>query len=94
LFLLHLDFKGLKKQYGLNKNDLNIVMNPPSEYKEQMNQKILETRLNNYSSLSNEESFSKSYLMKKFLKMDDEDIKANADGFVEDKKLFPKDEGF
>jgi hypothetical protein len=90
--MLHLTFKGLKKQYGLTINDINIEMNPPSEYKEQMNQKILETRLQNYSSLSNEESFSKSYLMKTYLNMDEEEIKANADGFKEDEKLFPKDD--
>jgi len=92
LFLLHLEFKGLKKQYGLTKNDLNITMTAPSNYKEQMEQQLLETRFNNYTQLSNEESFSKSYLMKSYLNMDEEDIEANSKGFDEDKKMIPKQE--
>lgn len=92
LFLLHLKFKGLKKQYNLNRNDIAVSFNPPSEYREQMKQQMLEVKLNNYSSLSNEEAFSKSYLMKKYLGMDEEEIKENSKGFDEDKKLFPQDD--
>jgi hypothetical protein len=88
-----LEFKGLKKQYSLTIDDLNILMTPPSNYKEQQEQQILETRFNNYTNLSNEEAFSKSYLMKTYLGMDDEDIEANTDGFELDKKMIPKDEG-
>jgi hypothetical protein len=43
--------------------------------------------------LSNNPEFSKSYLMRKFLHWDDEEIKANAEGLKEDKKLGFKEEG-
>jgi len=82
----------LKKEYDININDINVVMTPPNDYKQQMNQALLETQMNNYSNLSNNSEFSKTFLMKEYLKWDDEMIKANADGFKEDKKLLPQDE--
>ena len=92
IFLVHLEFKGLKKEYDININDINVVMTPPNDYKQQMNQVLLETQMNNYSNLSNNSEFSKTFLMKEYLKWDDEMIKANADGFKEDKKLLPQDD--
>jgi len=92
MFLLHLEFKGLKKEYDININDINIIMTPPNNYKAQMQQATLETQMNNYSSLSNNEEFSKTYLMRKYLNWDDDDLKANAAGFEDDKKYLPKEE--
>jgi len=92
LFLLHLEFKGLKKEYNLSINDLNVVMTPPNDYKSQMQQSLMEARMNNYNSLSNNSEFSKTFLMREYLKWDDDMIKANAEGFKEDKKYLPKDE--
>jgi hypothetical protein len=94
LFLVNLEFKGLKKEYNININDLNVVMTPPNEYKSQMMQSLLETQMNNYSNLSNNTEFSKTFLMKEYLKWDDKMIKANSDGFKDDKKYLPKDEGY
>jgi hypothetical protein len=59
-----------------------------------MNQNLLETRFNNFSAISNEENFSKSYLMRAYLKMDDEEMQLNVDGFKEDKETLPKEEEF
>ena len=89
LFLIHLDFKGLKKQYGLNEKNIKISLNPPSNYKEQMEQNFLETRYNNYQALADRPEISKYYLMKKFLKWTDEDIQENVEGLKKD-----KDKGF
>jgi len=95
LFLLHLEFKGLKKQYSLNKRSLNISMTPPSDFKEQMAQSLIETQFNNYTTLNNEEEFSKTFLMRKFLKWTDDELKENFEGFVQDKKMIPKeDDGY
>jgi hypothetical protein len=94
LFLLHLDFKGLKKQYNLDSNKLDITMTSPSNYKDQMEQNFLETRFNNYNALADREEISKYFAMKKFLHFDDEDIMENVEGFKKDKELgFAKDEG-
>jgi hypothetical protein len=60
-------YKGYKKQYSLDENSFRIEFNPPNKYKSQLHQAVLETRSNNYSMLSNNPEFSKSYLMRKFL---------------------------
>lgn len=94
LFLLHLDFKGLKAEYELTKNDISVKMEPPSDYKEQMKQNFYESRFNNYQMMADRPEMSKYYLMKKFLKMTDEEIDANVEGFKKDKEYgFKEEEG-
>jgi hypothetical protein len=68
LFLLHLHYKGYKKQYSLDENSFRINFTPPNQYKTQINQSLLETRANNYNNLSNNSEFSKYFLMQKYLK--------------------------
>jgi hypothetical protein len=87
LFLLHLEFKGLKKEYGLTKNKIQITMSSPSHYREQMAQQFLAQRFDNYNALSNNEEMSKSYLMKKYLKWDETEIKENSEGIEKDIEL-------
>ena len=94
LFLLHLEFKGLKKQYGLNRKKIKASLTPPSNYKEQMEQNFLESRFNNYSTLADRPEMSKYFLMKKFLKWDDQEIKDNVAGRKQDEKYgFNVDDG-
>lgn len=92
LFLLHLDFKGIKEQYKLTKKSFKLWMEPPSNYKEQMAQNLLETRFNNYSVLADRDEFSLYWMMKKYLHMSDEDIKENIEGLKKDKELGLKSE--
>lgn len=92
LFLLHLEFKGYKKQYSLDKNSFAIRMNPPSHYKEQMEQGFLEQSFQNYNALCQNAEFSKSYLVKKYLHWTEEELEENREGFKLDKKYFPPDE--
>jgi len=87
LFLLHLDFVGLKKQYELSPKKIQIWMNYPSDYREQMSQNFLETRFNNYSTLADREEFSTYYLMRKYLKWTDEEILENVKMKKKDKEL-------
>lgn len=91
LFLLHLEFKGLKKQYGLTRKSFNLHMNPPNLYKYQMEQNFLQAAFDNYNALSGEE-FSMSFRMKKYLGWDDEEVKANAEGLKKDVELGLKEE--
>jgi len=86
LFLLHLEFKGLKKQYGLSRRSFNIHMNPPNHYKYQMEQNFIQASFDNYNALSGEE-FSQSFRMKKYLGWDEDEIKANAEGLKKDVDL-------
>lgn len=90
LFLLHLEFKGMKDQYGLNGSKISCKINPPNNYKMQMEQKILETQFSNFNTLNGSEEFSKYYLMKRFLGMSDEEIEENYKGFQKDKKFTDK----
>ena len=90
LFLLHLEFKGLRKQYGLNLNSFRVVINPPNNYKAQMEQKILDAKFQNYTALKENSEFSKYYLMKTYLNMSDDDIEENYKGFLKDRELTDK----
>jgi len=89
LFLLHLEFRGLKKQYGLTKDSFKVTMPPPSHYKDTMAQAFLEQKFANYNQLAQNPEFSKSFLIKKYLEWTDADLKENKKGFKLDKKLFP-----
>jgi len=78
MFLIHLQLRGFKSQYNLNRNSFSIYLNRPSHYKEQMDQMFLESRFNNYQVMADREEFSKYYLMKKYLNWSDEEINDNA----------------
>jgi len=92
LFLLHLEFRGLKKQYALEDKDFEIMMNPPSNYKESMDQGYLAQNFDNYNALANNAEFSKYYLMKKYLHWSDDEINENVKGLKKDKELFATDD--
>ncbi len=79
MFILNLEFKGFKKQYEITSKKLEVRMNAPSRYDEQMEQMFNDSRFANYSQLADRPEFSKYYLMKRFLRWDDEEIKENAD---------------
>lgn len=86
-FIIHLDFKGLRKQYNIQRDDLDVYMNPPSHYKEDMEQKFLEVSFSNYTALADREEFSRYYLMKKYLQWSEDEIKENKDGLDKDIEL-------
>jgi hypothetical protein len=52
MFILHLEFKGMKKDYDLTSRKVEVTMNPPSKYKEQMEQMFTDSRFNNYQPVS------------------------------------------
>ena len=87
MFLLHLEFKGLKAQYELTNKKLEIKMNPPSRYDEQMEQMFNDSRFANYSQLADRPEMSKYYLMKRYLKWSEEEIQDNVDGKKKDVEL-------
>ena len=93
MFLIHLQLKGLKKEFDVDDSKLRCVMTSPNQYRDQMSQTLLETSFSNYSQLSNNEEFSKYYLQKRYLKWSDDEIKANSEGFKKDEELLPDDEG-
>jgi hypothetical protein len=96
LFMLHLDFTGLKSEYDIDKSKFNIEFNVPNDYVASVVQQAFESRSSNFSTLASyTEFFSKTFLLKKYLELSDEEIKENAEGFKKDKELFPQeDDGF
>jgi hypothetical protein len=84
LFLLHLEFKGLKKQYELDDSKINITLNPPSFFKEKQEQLMCEIRFSNYLALANQPEMAKSFLMERYLDFTEEEIQANADALKAD----------
>lgn len=94
IFLLHLEFKGIKEEYELNRSSFNIIMTPPNFYKDQIEQLMLETRQNNYQNFANNQEFPKTWLMRKYLELDDDDFEQMKEDFKKDKEIFPQDEGF
>ncbi|HRR49308.1 MAG TPA: portal protein [Bacteroidales bacterium] len=88
LFLMHLAFRGLKKQYGIEKDMLTINMVPPSHYKESLEQGFVEVRHSNYNALAGNQEFSKYFLMKKYLGWTDEEIEENIRCLKDKDKLF------
>lgn len=87
LFLLHLEFKGLKKEYNLTKDDIVITMTQPSFFRDRQEQLILETRFANYTALADRQEMSRFYLMQRFLEWTDEEITENAEGLKKDIQL-------
>ena len=87
LFLLHLEFKGIKKEYDLGNNSFELKMNPPNQYKYQMEQQFLQQTFDNYQTMASNEEFSKYYMMKKYLKWNEDEIKDNAEGIEKDIEL-------
>ena len=87
MFLLHLEFKGMKKQYEITSKKLEVTMNPPSRYDEQMEQQFNDSRFANYSQLADRPEMSKYYLMKRYLKWSEEEIQENVDGKKKDVDL-------
>lgn len=91
LFILHLEFKGMKEQFSLDRSKIKIVMNSPSYYKAAQEQAFLEQRFNNYNSLATNPEFPKTWLMKRYLGFTDEDLKEIQEGFEKDKDILPQE---
>ncbi len=92
LFLLHLEFRGLKKQYELSRTQLDIKFTPPNNYKTDLDAMILQSKFDLYMNLANNPEFSKSYLMKWLLDFSDEDLTEMKKHHDKDKELFPSDD--
>lgn len=93
IFLLHLEFKGIKKEYELDRSSFDIKFNPPNWYTEQLQQQLLETRHSNYTSLSREDEFPKTWLLVKYMNMTEDDLNELKEYHEKDKEIFPQEEG-
>ena len=86
LFMIHLDFIGLASQYEITKAKLNLTMTVPNDYLAAAQQNELDRKWNNYNTTDKDE-FAKSWRMKRFLGMTDEEIAENAAALKKDIEL-------
>ena len=87
LFLLHLDFTGLAAEYDLERSKISLKMTTPNNFLSSMWQKDHDVRLatfEKYWQYVESGLFSKYWLLKEIMKMNDDQIQDNCDGFVKD----------
>ena len=83
-FVTHLKLKGLWETHKLKWRDLKIQFIAPDAYEAFRQQRIISTRLEQYSAVVQHEEFSKSLAMKKWLKMSDDEVEENWKSLEED----------
>jgi hypothetical protein len=86
-FVTHLKMRGVWDDLELKEKDFKLVFNPPRNYHELRQQQILELQYNNFSQMTQNESISNVYAQKKYLKWNDQEIKANREFLRKDKEL-------
>lgn len=86
-FITHLKLKNLWKNFELRENAFDLLFTPPRNYYELRKQQILDLKLNNFNSITQNESISKGYAQKIFLGWNDEQVKANREWLRKDASL-------
>ena len=86
-FVTHLKLKHLWKQFELRENHFDLEFVPPRNYFELRRQQILDLKVNNFNTLTSNESISKGYSQKEYLGWTDEQIKANREWLRKDSEL-------
>ena len=86
-FVTHLKLKKLWNNFEMRENSFDLMFTPPRNYYELRRQQILDLKLNNFNSITQNESISKGYAQKTFLGWNDEQIKANREWLRKDASL-------
>jgi hypothetical protein len=86
LFLLNLQLKGTFQQYGLARDDFEIWFNPVSSYREIKDLEMEDARGGVYNTFLGDETISKTFLKKRYLKWSEEDIEENTRTLKDDLK--------
>ncbi len=86
-FITHLKLKGLWEELELKETYIDLVFTPPTNFFEMREVQKLEIKANAFNMMTQNESISKTYAQKKYLKWTDTEILAN-------KELLRKDMEF
>lgn len=86
-FITHLKLRDIWDKYELNDADINVEFVKPSLYQEYTNQQLMETKMNTYKAIIDNEEFSKITAMKKILGYSDADIEENFKNLIKEKCL-------
>lgn len=86
-FITHLKLRDIWDKYELNEADIDVEMVRPSLYDLYNKQQIMETKMNTYKAIIDNEEFSKITAMKKILGYSDADIDENFKNLAKEKCL-------
>lgn len=86
-FITHLKLRKIWPRYDLKETDFTIQFVKPVLYDLYQSQKLLETKISMYATLTDREEFSKILAMKNILKMTEEQIEENYDNLVKERSL-------
>ena len=83
-FITHLKLRDIWDKYELTESDIKVDFVEPLLYKEYTKLQILETKMNAYKAVVDNEEFSKTLAMKKILGYSDSDIEENYRALIKD----------
>ena len=86
-FIVHLKLKGLWEKYDLKETDFDLEFTPPLNFYEMREAQKAEIKYTTFNNMTQNESISKTYAQKKYLKWDDQEILANRAFLKKDKEL-------
>lgn len=87
-FITHLKLRDIWDKYNLKESDIDIAFIKPSMFELLEVQQLMEAKMNIYKiALGDNDEFSKSIAMKKFLHMTDEEVRENYESLIKEKML-------
>jgi len=86
-FIVHLKLKKLWKKHDLREMDFDINFTPPTNFFEMREAQKAEIKYTTFNNMVQNESISKTYAQKKYLKWSDQEILANRAFLKKDKEL-------
>ena len=86
-FIVHLKLKNIWNKFDIKETDFDIKFVPPTNFFEMREAQKLEIKYNAFNNMVQNESVSKTYAQKKYLKWNDQEILANRAFLKKDKEL-------
>jgi len=86
-FIVHLRLKGLWDKYDLKETDFEIKFTPPTNFFEMREAQKAQIKYTTFNDMVQNESISKTYAQKKYLRWNDQEILANRAFLKKDKEL-------
>lgn len=86
-FIVHLKLKNLWKKYDLKETDFELRFTPPTNFFEMREAQKAEIKYTTFNNMVQNESISKTYAQKKYLRWSDQEILANRAFLKKDKEL-------
>ena len=86
-FITHLKFKEMWKKYDLKESTFNLEFTPPTNFYELREFQKLEIKANAFNTMTQNESISKTYAQRKYLKWTDKEVLINREFLRKDREF-------